>query len=259
MVQCVFCDATSNLNTSLTVMLDDGNKIAVEICDLHAEDATVKTAKAAYLEKRRKIDEVLVQAKALGLNIAGMTQQGPLWVPEVTKPAPSPPREVPPTSEILNGDEVISTEIIDSRAGMVSVGGATDFGHIASHASHNFNGLQSRLAEDARKGKAKMVVVEGREGMPIAIPEKRVDGLGTTRLRIVKKENDGKLQQRFKKMAKDTIEHNRLPNFARSGYQNTQVTCPVCNGSCVIRQMVAGVVKETSCPKCDGAGVISVY
>ncbi len=114
---------------------------------------------------------------------------------------------------------------------------------------------QRDVLNRARKGKAKLTVMEGRDGQQLVIPEKRVDGMGTTRLKIVKKEDDTKLQSRFKRMAKDTIEHDKVPNFAREGYQNTQLECPFCHGNCTIVHLK----REISCPKCNGAGVISTY
>jgi len=258
MLQCVFCDATVNLNTQLTVTLDDGSKISVLICDAHADDATVKTAKAAYIVKQDKIKVVIEQARALGLNVTGMEQHGRILVPTVTVAAKSPPpieQSIEPVE--LSGEQVINTEMLDRRS-MQSVGGATtDFGHVASHSSYDFNDLQSKLPDEARKGKAKMAMVEAREGMPIAIPETRVDGTGTTRIRVLKKEDDTKLQQRFKKMADDSM-RDKTPNFARAGYQNTQAVCPICQGSCAIRQNVGGAMKEVTCPKCGGAGLISI-
>ncbi len=92
-------------------------------------------------------------------------------------------------------------------------------------------------------------------GMPLVIAEKRVDGMGTTRLRITKKEDDNKLQSRFKRMAKDTTERDRTPNFAREGYQNTQSTCMMCNGD----MEIVHLGKRIQCPKCNGAGTISTY
>ncbi len=261
MSQCVYCAATTNLNTSFNISLDDGKKVSVMICDAHAEDATVKTAKAAYLDKQAQIDDIMAKARALGLNITGMQQQGSLLIPVMEQPKARQmvQEEAPPVATDLEGDHIISTDLIDSRAGMMSIGGNTDMGHVSSLPSHSFSGLQDQLPQNARKGRAKMTMVEGRAGQPLAIPETRVDGTGTTRIRISKKEDDGRLQTRFKKMAKDTIDHDRVPNFARAGYQNTQTDCPICRGSCVVKQNVNGRVQEVSCPKCNGSGVISTY
>jgi ssDNA-binding Zn-finger/Zn-ribbon topoisomerase 1 len=259
MAQCVFCDTTTNLNTSLTITLDDGKKVAVQICDTHAEDATVKIARAAYLEKQNKAEGLIAQLKAMGYSIK---EQGSLIVPTLPAvPTPAPPTDQqvePVTGDGLDG-EVIATEILDSRRGMQSIGGSTNHGHVAVHASHDFNGLKDKLPIEARKGRAKMTVFEAREGMPIVIPEIRKDGTGTTRIKITKKEDDIRLQGRFKKMAKDTIERDRTPDFARQGYRNTQSDCPICRGACVIKQSVGGKMQDVDCPKCNGSGVISTY
>jgi hypothetical protein len=256
MSQCVFCEAVENLNTQMSVTLEDGTKVTVVICDVHAEDATVKTARNAYLDKKKKIDALLEQAKALGLNLSGFVQQGNLLVPAAKPAAPVIQEQAVPSRQMaveeLSGENVISTEIIDSRPGMQSVGGSTDFGNVAAHQSLDPNSFSSKLPAGARKGRAKMVTVEGREGMPISIPETRVDGTGTTHIRIVKKENNLSLQSRFKKMADDSIIRDSPPNFAREGYQNTQTTCPICRGDCSIRQGSKSVV----CPKCGGLGFL---
>jgi len=268
MTQCVFCEATTDLNTQMTIKLDNGNKVEVSVCDPHSETATPKTVKVAYLEKQGKAEALIAQLKAMGIEVAAVEKRSSgLIVPALPKPVPAhrEPTPASPQPEDLDGDDVVDTTLLDAKSkGMVSRGGSINAGGIAtnvtSHASHDLHNLrldqeQRQALAGATKGKAKMTVMEGREGQPLILPEKRVDGLGTTRLKIAKKEDDGRLQNRFKKMAKDSIERDRSPDFARSGYQNAQSTCPICHGECVIRQ--AG--KETGCPKCNGMGFISTY
>lgn len=276
MAQCVFCEATGNLNTQIGIKLDDGRKVTCDICDEHAEDATPKSVKAAYLEKQGKAEALIAQLKALGYDVAKMEESKSGLVIPVMAAKPAAPRSGPPEvipEQDLEGDDVVDTTLLDSKSGkgMVSAGGAANYvggsvsvaGHAsldaASIAANNLPADQRATLHKARKGKAKLTVVEGREGQPLIIPEKRVDGFGTTRIKITKKEDDGKLQGRFKKMAKDSIDNDRVPNFAREGYQNTQTDCPICRGNCVIIQPVRGVKQEVSCPKCNGSGVISTY
>lgn len=275
MSQCVFCEATTNLNTQIGIKLDNGQKVTCDICDEHAEDATPKTVKVAYLEKQQKAEVLLEQLRKMGYNVANLEQSksgSGLVIPVMSKPAPQPVRAAAPDiipEEDLSGDDVVDTTILDSKTskGMVSATGAASYGggsvSVAGHASFDAAAIaanqlppdQRAVLLQARKGKAKLAVVEGREGQPLVIAEKRVDGFGTTRIKITKKEDDGKLQGRFKKMAKDSIDKDRAPNFAREGYQNTQTECPICHGRCVIVQNN----REISCPKCNGAGVISTY
>lgn len=280
MAQCVFCETTVDLNTQIGIKLDDGRKITCDICDQHAEDATPRTVKAAYTDKLSKAEALIAQLKAMGYDVAKVEESksgSGLIIPTIIpKPAPELRRSGPHDTipeEDLQGDDVVDTAILDSKSskGMLSTGGQASFGggsvSVAAHASldpagmaaNNLPADQRAALHQARKGKAKLTVVEGRAGQPLLIPEKRVDGMGTTLIKITKKEDDGRLQGRFKRMAKDSVENDRPPNFAREGYQNSQSDCPICRGACVIIQLVRGVKQEVSCPKCNGSGVISTY
>lgn len=259
MSKCIFCETTDNLNTQLSIALDDGSKITVDICEQHAEDATVKTARAAYLTRRKRAEELMAELKALGYAVSDT----PTKLIVATAPVPEQKtRTNQAASQVTDEDvsQMIPTEMIDSRTGMVSVGGNTTHGSVSSYNSHDVN-LTGMSPEErasvvaARKGKAKLVMVEGRDGVPIAIPEKRVDGMGTTVIKISKKEDDGKLQDRFKKMADDSIRHDRCPDFATAGYKNAQHNCPICNGQCTIVNNKQRIL----CPKCNGVGSISTY
>jgi hypothetical protein len=257
MSNCVYCGVTENLNTAFHITLDDGEKVKVEICDTHADDATVKTAKVAFLDKKKQIDAFLEQAKALGLNISINNNSKLSVVTDNTAANPLPSSQQYHNrhdfrSDFLEGDDVVETDMLDRQA-LKSVGGSTDFGMVSSYSSISMNSLTDKLDSDVLKGKARMVMVEGREGVPIAIPGQRVDGTGTTRIRINKKEDDLKLQARFKRMAEDSIAGK--VNFARDGYQGATSTCSFCKGECFIRNGVETI----TCPKCNGSGIISTY
>lgn len=251
--QCIFCDAVTNLNTSFTISVDD-NKVVVRICDAHAEEATVKSAREAYLEKRKAIDALLAQAKALGLQLA----EQPSGLVVATKPQQQPQQHPQQLDEsdlpIPEGDNIISTTKLD-RAKFQSVGGVVSNGiQVQSHRTIDSSTLSDKLPDGALDGYAEMAVVEGRGGQPLAIPQRRVDKTGVTRI-TVSKSTDAALQERFKKMAGDTM-GDRTPDFAKAGYQNTQKSCPMCKGACILKQ---GKGKEIMCPKCNGSGLISVY
>jgi hypothetical protein len=260
MAQCVYCGKTQDLNTSLTITLEDDKKVSVSICDEHAEEATIKSAREAYQAKQDQINAVLEQAKALGLNIS--ETGGGLTVATAPPPSePAPQAEGTPTQPVakqpvvpdLEGDDVVPTTKLDANKGMQSVGGRVQGTSVSSHASLNTSDLQSKLPEEVLQGKAKMAIVEGREGQPIAIPQKRVDGTGTTRITINKGGGDRDLQERFKRMAvssQSSDDNTAGPDF-RQGYQESQRDCPFCRG--------VGEVNDKECPKCKGAGFISIY
>lgn len=253
MNQCVFCNTSDNLNTQFTITLDDSQKVVVFICDVHAEDATVKTAKAAYMDMQAKIDAVMAQAKALGLTLAPPTKSGLVVAsapPTLVAPA-SPAQPTPVLSESMNVDDpnVISTERLDRRSGGASVGGNADGFRVDSFQSYSTDGLQDKLPESARKGYARMDTVVGRDGQPIAIPVERVDGTGSTKIRVRQAVNDASMQRMFKNMATNSLQDN-APDFAKAGYRDTIRQCPICHGS--------GVAANKPCPKCNGSGEIVI-
>lgn len=255
MQTCVFCNATNNLNTTMTITVND-SKVNVYVCDTHAEDATVKTVKEAYTTKQQQIDELLKQAQALGLNVSTLTKADGVLIPTINKKAAQPEEIQLIDDESLEG--AIPTERIDNKTGRMSVGGETSMGVVQSHTSHDLDSLESRLPQDVRKGKAKIALVEGREGIPIQIPELRVDGTGTTKVKIIKKEDDRTLQHRFKVMADRSIHNSDDPHLAREGYNEKHKTCPICRGTGACKQVIAGKVTTTRCPKCDGLGTITI-
>lgn len=271
MVKCVYCEKTDTLNTQLTVKLEDDTRITVDICDDHSEEATVKTAREAYQSNQDKIAVVLEQAKALGLNIT--EGAGGLTIAEKpSEPAPAPVQAMteqsvmvaqpalvsqPINPKIVSKEEEeegwIDTGMVDGQQGMQSIGGNVSGHSVTTHASHQVTGQKDVLPQGTRRGKVKMQLVEGRGGQPIAVPAKRVDGTGTTRIKIQQKEDDHKLQRRFKDMAtktRSTFDNAAGPDF-RSGYNDTTRTCPICRGNCVIN--------DQDCPKCDGMGFIQVH
>lgn len=245
--QCVFCDSATNLNTQMTITMD-GISIDVKICDNHAEEATVKSVKEAYSIKKKKIDEVIAQARALGLNIS---ETGGLIV------ASSPASQSQPTPTVkvdeidVNSPDVIPTSklknVVQTTGG--DVGGLA----IAGHSSFDVSSLSEKLPDSVLQGHAEMALVEGRQGQPLAIPKTRIDGTGTTRITI-QKSDDANLQSRFKKMASDSMNGN-TPDFANAGYNNTTKTCPICRGQSTIKQNKKNIL----CPKCNGSGIISIY
>lgn len=249
--QCIYCSSTTNLSTKLTISLENGSKATVDICDTHAEEATVKTAREAYLKKQAMIDEVIKQAQALGINIGQPTNSGLVVAQQVKAPTPEP--QTNSIDEFWaqdDGEGWLPTSKVDaiSNKGMRSIGGNTEFGSVMSYSSYAVSGEMDKLPEKTRDGKVKVEIFEGRAGVPLAVPSKRVDGTGTTHIKIVKSENDETLQRRFKGLANSSMQ-DKQPDF-RHGYDDSTRQCPFCNG--------AGLVKGKGCPKCGGAGIISL-
>ena len=260
----------------MTIKLDNGDKITIYVCDDHAVNATVQAVKDAYTNKQGKIEELMKQAEELGLHVS-MTTNGIAPMQEELPPVVSKPTAAsnavqpanaeqmtsqipedagkkvtvivpgagPPTDDML-GDDVVSTDIIDSNKGMQSVGGASGGHAVDSHSSIDLGSLEDKLPEEARRGRVKMEMMEGRGGQPIAIPKKRVDGTGTTRINIVNTGGDSALQERFKNAAMSE------DSDFRHGYQGATRDCPICKGT----GFAENAGEEISCPKCSGTGII---
>ena len=252
----------------MTIKLDSGDKVTVYVCDDHAVDATVQAVKDAHVNKQNKIDELIKQAEELGLHISTQEELPPVvskptaasnavqpaYTEQMTSQIPEDTKKkvtviVPGTTPIndMSGDDVVSTDVIDNNKGMQSIGGASGGHSVDSHSSIDLSSLEDKLPEEARRGMAKMEMMEGRGGQPIAIPKKRVDGTGTTRINIVNTGGDTALQERFKNAAMSE------DSDFRHGYQGATRDCPICKGT----GFAENAGEEISCPKCGGTGIIN--
>lgn len=258
MSKCSICGSTSDLNTIVSLIDANGLKTDHIICDLHYAD-TLGEIREKCSVANQEILELIEKARQLGLQIlppdmSHTTTKSGLLLAESPKPTPAPlsvekPERAKKPAEIDSGPEFIDTSLLDNNRPMSSVGGGSELGPIDSFSSISLDGLQDKLPPDARKGVAKMALVDGRAGQKLMIPEQRKDGTGTTTIQIVKVTDD-QLQENFKRMADDSRGDN-VPNFARSGYSNTTRSCPFCRGE--------GIVSKQMCPKCKGSGIISTY
>lgn len=266
-MKCFVCSKDAPKDSMVIIQMEDGHKAEIYLCDEHA-DNSLKKLKEMYTKKKIDLDALINQAKELGYNIdlinPSQAASKSIIIATEKPPEVSPLKAVekqaamPAESKMIkestkeDSEGMIATEIIDKKT-MKSVGGSTDMGMVSAYQSYDFNNLGDKLPENARQGKVKMVMAEGRGGQPIAIPQKRMDGLGETHIMINKAENDDRLQARFKKMAQDSIQ-DKHANFAQNGYADTTRACPFCKGSGLVRN---GKI-EGSCPKCGGAGMISI-
>lgn len=263
---CVYCNCLENLNTSFIITLDDGTKVSVDICDEHSEDATVKTAKAAYVARQSQIAAILQQAAALGLQLAPAGQSGLVTLTAQNKSKQDQSEQNQPEQNVIQerntpkpnievqspiDDELIPTTIIDSKDSFSPIISSNNTG-VGAYSPLDLKSVAGKLPEDALQGQARPVIAEGRDGVPIRFIQYRRDKLGTTNVHIANVESDATLQARFKKMAKNS-EQDKMPDFIHGGYSDTIVTCPVCRGNCFIKRSGA----DLACPNCNGAGVLS--
>lgn len=253
---CVFCGIADNLNTEMGVTIEDGSRVQVWVCDTHAEEATVKSVREAYNNRLQKLQELIESAKALGFNLNAISQtQQPATAPTaiVRQEAKPKPKEPAPL-ELDDPENVVDTSKLDNARAFISQGGQTEFGSVQSFSNYSLEGGQDKLDPSLRQGKAHLTLAEGRDGKPIVIPDKRVDGTGTTTIKIVKNTNDDVLQRRFKQMATESMS-DRPPDFAHNGYSSTTRECPLCHG----QGTIINNKKIVECPKCHASGILSNY
>jgi hypothetical protein len=188
---------------------------------------------------------LLEQAKKLGLEL--ITTNSGLVVAKQQEPKQS----LQPTTKAVVSqdidDQMIDTLVVDRDRGMTSVGGEISGVSVSSHREHNLSEVRDKLPDGTLRGKVKMEIAEGRGGMPIAIPTKRIDGTGITNIKIIPT-TDADLQKRFKGIA-DSSRHDAQPDF-RNGYDVKP--CPLCHGNSVVKNRG----KEIDCPKCKGNGML---
>lgn len=234
---CVICNTQENLNNTMTITLDDGQKVQVYLCDTHAEDTTVKAAKIAYSERKKKLDDLLAQAAALGFNLS-TTSSG------ITVNAPKEVKvEQVPQIITEDAEELIDASLIDNASMNIRLNGD---GAMGMDRSYN----TAELQKIAGPAKAKVDVVNIR-GIDMVIPTKKVDSSGTTTIKINNSFDDRAMQQKFKNMASESVNGNNITSY-KDGYQVR--SCPLCGG----RGYYRNNGKDVQCAKCDGAGEIFI-
>ena len=249
---CIICQKSEGLNTSINITVD-GVKLAVLLCDEHADTTTPKDAKEAYLRRKTQIEELVKQAEALGVTVSVPDKPGKLAI--ATK-VEQPGQPQPQQSSLQASDDspVVDASQADLMIQRVRGIAGSIQGSNTSVESHQAYApdqmLSQHLPEGAREGKVRLAVAEGRQGQPIVIPAVRQDGTGTTTVRVVKTGGDAEIQRRFKNLAqsRDSDGHN-VHSFGQSGYLAKD--CPVCHGEGVLT-MKGG---ERQCPRCGGSGV----
>ena len=177
MSKCVICDTAANLNTKMTITLEDKSQVQVFLCDDHAEDTTAKVARESYLSKQDKIKELLEHAKSLGVEIS-IKDSGLIIATESTEDTKKVRDEAKPIrvsatqttqNEQRGNVKTVSTKELNSNrfeAQRISGAGVPSVGF----AGLSTSSLKDKLPDDALEGTAEITVMEGRTNQPLLIP-----------------------------------------------------------------------------------------
>lgn len=251
-VGCVFdgidgknCD--DSLNTEMTITIED-QKISVKVCDKCADDATAKIVKEAYLKKKNELDAVIAQAKKLGLNINLPTSSNIVTATQPTRPQPI--RQEPQQRQASQLDTVDEDFIeLDTITSVINKNN-----NLKSASSVPGGMSEHRINDQGMlKGKAKVELLEGRNGTPLVVPVVKQDMTGTTRINIRQSIDDQGLQKRFKDMADKSQREDVC--FGQNGYTGVGGVrdCPICYGLGVTKNRG----QQITCPRCAGSGIMT--
>jgi hypothetical protein len=215
---CVYCRTTSDLNTELTITLENGERCKVYVCDVHAEDATIKSAREAYLKNQRDINELLQRLKELEFSPEPTATPAKL---QIIKKVHEPTIESEPLEEAIDVEAYQTSPdqtFVDAmefeaktKAGTVAApsGGVNEsiHGSLAGADADALAKVRGQIPESAIRGFVKPEVVAIRGGnQQVVIPAEKVDGFGTLSIRITPGISDADIQKKFKQAAARSIE-----------------------------------------------------
>lgn len=254
MSSCIYCGANDNVEAQLTVTLDDGKKVTVDVCKDHAEDATIRSAKQKYMERQSEIDTLMARAKSLGLElqIGPTTASGLVMV--TSKPPVQQERIRGAASNSVITDDMIDADIVERRERVVvSAAGVAGNHSVEGHQSIDMGDIKDQIGSEVLRGKVKMEMIERQNGSTVALPTKKVNGLGTTQIRVVQT-TDQEMQRRFKTIAERSKSPHGWDQMRHLGKEGVEiVNCPICRGEGVAKNNG----QEITCPKCKGKGMLN--
>jgi len=268
---CIVCGLSDSakLDNTMSLLLDDGLKVVIKICDEHAPDLTMKRAKELYLQKSHALTKAMELLKQAGYDISPVGNNNLLIPTKIDvlqaqlMPIAAVIPIVVPDSNIAhpaNGQRITDLKRLDelsSRIAPVAISGnSRDVGSGASAIvlrPQNISAEDRPIVESVERarsdGEAVLALVESVGGRSINVPIYRKDGTGTTVLSVLKQSKEN-FARNFKEMAHRSMAGN--VSFRNDGYGHP---CNFCKGECTI--MNGGVL--AACPKCAGSGLRPSY
>lgn len=276
---CVFCDSTDDLNTVMTMSVEDKDyKVAIgDSCEDDALPKKIKEALKVKIEehqkkqddKKSRLEKLREEAKELGFELVPIGSK--IAVPVKTVSA-APPRDLAgaPTIE-QNGSKFVvqrNTRNVSSDKGMsqeqartalevaqqrgVNSFPSTEAGQASEHGSHLLpESVQTKNGGTFRPENISKVnqTVPGRCGIPTTIPEKLISTGGETEIKIINTGGDNLIQRRMRALNEAAMrsEGSGMPSAMNADRMNA---CPSCDG--------VGKVKNKLCIRCRGIGFMGV-
>ena len=238
--KCVQCESANDLNTFVNFIID-GKKIAVGVCDSHL-DISISKVRGIIVDKRNKLLKLIEEMKSLGLdvsiiagnNVSVAEKKGVKQV-EVESEV-----EVEPEVKVNKIAKKVNKKMANTRS--ISGEGADRF---STYDVDSMVGKEAKAAGCAVPvvEEIELQVVAGKGGVPVQIPKRVKDSIGSTEIHIVPTSNKmidhGKFDERSFAGSYDAAAHAR-------GFKE----CNLCSGTGESHSKGHSV-----CPKCKGTGI----
>lgn len=237
---CIFCKATTNLNTTMDIKHND-KTYTIAVCEKDEDDATPKAIKIKIDERENEITAFLEQAKALGINIPTTQTASGLIIPE---PQEAPPKEAgqkSPKYKSIKSSQKAAAQENNNKTTKVRKLRRVEAPESIELTYHDDQGRTKRVRHQQYQKKNQIVERTMKDGskLPLVIPSETMSNAGTLKIRI-NKVTDAELQARAKGL------HNDFHKTANHGMQQ----CNFCGGE----GMVLVDNEQDVCPKCRGVG-----
>lgn len=277
---CVFCDSADDLNTIMTISIDDKDyKVAIgDSCEDEALPKRIKEALRERIEEHKKkqkdkesqLEKLKAAAAELGFELAPSGSLKLMIPVQATATPQATPKDLSNAPIIeqnggkfvvqknsrgaasktgMNADQARSALEVARRESADSFP-SSNAGQASEYQSHLLpESVQVRGHEGQKPEQISKInqVVPGRLGIPTTIPKRIVGTDGQTDIKIVRTGGDNLIQRRMK-----ALNQVRMQAEAEGMAQPNDVmrTCISCNGD--------GDVKGKVCIRCQGNGFIGL-
>ena len=256
--KCLFSKATEELNTSVTVQCSLG-PITVAICDdelgrslAEVRDAVVKlVTQAEELAETFGFDLEEAIAKGGMMTIGGPTDNGPI---PAAQPVPAAP-VASPGPVTMRMQQIPSRNGEDEEDQEEASEGASEGAPVQAVAVSTPAPARTPIVESVKPGEKVQVKqrVQSPTGRQFELPERTVDETGETIIAI-DTNSEKAFNDNWERMKRDGKNNGAVDQSFGDGYSVQFNPCKLCmkNGT------PTGQVSGQKCPKCNGAGEVTV-
>jgi len=256
----------------------DGSEYVVGVCEEHSDDMTPRTVKKLLVEKLRKVKEALEvlsefgmtgEESSTGLVLASSTARSDAVevvseetgsVQAVAEPGkPSPGEELGAEVDVSGrrARKVRRARSIGGKVGGVQIEQHQEVDPTEAVQQEISAGVDAgELPSDAKKVKpvTRVLDVQRIKAGPrtVEIPRETVSNISGKSMTNIVSVDDRVIQERFKRLARESLDGDSFHSFAKSGPDVRD--CTLCKGLGAVKDRG----KQVQCKKCGGMGLLNV-